>query len=437
MRLFAIVALALSIGLRVVQAQTLPAVPGRSVSVYAQVIHLAEMAFDPGRVLFAGTDVPSTPAPPVALRRVAPDGTPPTAFGPALEDPDGIVVDIPGRFGSAGSLLVGNWTAAQAGGIWVVHMNGSAAPLVTGLWNPNSLAWDSGGRLIFGDDDYVHHLGLVYAWTPGAPAPSLLFTVSGRMSTGAVAVDAQDRIYTLTEDGVIRLHDAAGLLVDPSVQSGVGWSSAIAVGPGTPAWGSDLYTVREATGELLRIGGAGGAQVVGTGFTHGVSSLVFGPGGALFVAERTADRILRIGSGPAAATASGAGCPGTGGQVPVLAASAPPTLGLPSFTIDVTGAPPFSDLRLFGALGLGQPPVPIGGGCLVHLELTSLIAFLQAGLSPIGPLPAGPAGTLSFPFPIPFDPAFGGVHLALQATAVDAGAPLGFTVTNGLLLELN
>ena len=68
---------------------------------------------------------------------------------------------------------------------------------------------------------------------------------------------------------------------------------AIAVGPGSGAFGSDVYTVNNSNGELIRIDLAGNATVIGTGF-DAVRDLEFGPDGALYASEADNDRILRI-----------------------------------------------------------------------------------------------------------------------------------------------
>lgn len=76
----------------------------------------------------------------------------------------------------------------------------------------------------------------------------------------------------------------------------MGSTSSIAIGPGG-AFGTDLYVVTHASGELYRVTTSGNTTLLGDGFVD-VVDLAFGPDGALYVPERINNRILRIVTAP-------------------------------------------------------------------------------------------------------------------------------------------
>ncbi len=123
----------------------------------------------------------------------------------------------------------------------------------------------------------------------------------------------------------------------------------------------------------------------------------------------------------------GAGCPGSGGFVPVLSTPSNPTAGQ-SITINVAdgvgGAP---CLFLFG---LTKAQVPFGyGGC--ELLLGSVLApTITVPLGGVGP--GNGVVTLTGTLPVNTS----GVTATMQAFVGDAGAPDGFTATNGLELVI-
>ncbi|HEX5052114.1 MAG TPA: right-handed parallel beta-helix repeat-containing protein [Planctomycetota bacterium] len=122
-------------------------------------------------------------------------------------------------------------------------------------------------------------------------------------------------------------------------------------------------------------------------------------------------------------TSVGVGCPGTAALVPLMTSHTWPFLGNPSLDLYVAQMPPGTLTFLFGSLGLGAP-VPFGGGCTIYLDLGSFVGLAAAQ--------AGPAGTASFVFPVPNNAAFVGFEIGYQSLVLDAGAPLGLTLTNAL-----
>lgn len=139
--------------------------------------------------------------------------------------------------------------------------------------------------------------------------------------------------------------------------------------------------------------------------------------------------------GVAAATnEQGAGCPGTWGGAPHLAAVGLPTLGNAAYAASLTQGPPSGEFWIFLAPAAATSPTPIGGGCSIELDLPGATAFVAAGLSPIGPVPLDPFGALTFGAPIPGDPSLMGAVVVAQALIFDVGGAL--VLSNALVSVL-
>jgi sugar lactone lactonase YvrE len=149
------------------------------------------------------------------------------------------------------------------------------------------MQFDRNGRLIFSDD-----APQVLASSGGAPVP--LFATPSR--PGSIAIDRDNRIFVALADGSIRIYlpdgTPAGIFASGLAQ---GLDTYLAFGPGAGGFGSFLYVLSGST--LLRMNGAGKADVIGTGFPIGASSangMTFGPDGALYISDYPGNRVLRI-----------------------------------------------------------------------------------------------------------------------------------------------
>ncbi len=252
-----------------------PVVPGFNVETYAEIVLPSGMSFDPLGNLFVGSG--GAGADPSWVYKVPPGGIPETYGAGPIPDPDSVIFDATGIISDPGSVLVGG-----GGSVYAISPNTphSVVVVLSGLTNINELAFDSRGRLLMLDQ-----MVGVY-WSTGDP-PVLLFSdVSNTM-----AVDSNDLIYTGGVDGVIRVHDANGDLIDDAFATGLGGDPPIEVGRGG-TWGTDVYAIDWDSGELLRITASGTQTVVGTGFLW--AWLEFGPDDALYVSEFANNRILRI-----------------------------------------------------------------------------------------------------------------------------------------------
>jgi hypothetical protein len=115
----------------------------------------------------------------------------------------------------------------------------------------------------------------------------------------------------------------------------------------------------------------------------------------------------------------GTGCAGAGG-VPALSPFGRPTLGNQSFALDVAAAPAAAPVAHLLAVGSASFPI---GPCTLLLDLTTSIAL---------PAAANGFGFASLRVEIPGQTSLVGTMLYAQAGVLDATAPLGFTLTNGL-----
>jgi sugar lactone lactonase YvrE len=293
-----IAALAVAAGLAGA-ATAAPVVPGFSVTTYATAPAPVRLTFDATGVMYVGNGSNSLAGAPIS--RVAVGGGVATPYGPAIFDPDAVLYDALGTVsGVPGTVLVGGASlAGSSAEITVIRPDQTAFSLFgtsTALRNPDDLAFDNSGRLLGTDNgDGEPSRRTVFASTGGAP--SLLFLESGGATPGSLAVDASNRIFTSASDGTIRIHDAAGNLVDGAFASGLGSFPAIGFGLGGP-FGLNLYGLDYVAGTLLRFDSAGGTTVVGSGFSPDSYEMAFGPDGALYVALFEQNTVLRIAAVP-------------------------------------------------------------------------------------------------------------------------------------------
>lgn len=267
-----------------------PVVPGFSVEVYATLTDPAGIAFDQAGNLYAGRDNRGSGGAnhdAVYVHRVGPGGSPVVEYGSApITDPDIVLFDSSGAItGIPDSLLVGGVLPGGEGLriAAILPDQTHAVPIAdSNFKNVHGMAFDGRGRLVFTDN---HNL---LVSTGGPPSVLVSFGASGGQT---VAVDQNDRIYVSQRDGTIKLYDSQGNLIDDAYASASGFLFS-AFAPGGP-FGTDLYAMDQATGELLRITGSGDSTVMGTGFSD-ISYITFGPDQALYVSELWNDRVLRV-----------------------------------------------------------------------------------------------------------------------------------------------
>lgn len=126
-------------------------------------------------------------------------------------------------------------------------------------------------------------------------------------------------------------------------------------------------------------------------------------------------------SNVAAVNLYGSGCMGSNG-VPTLSGAGVPSLGNSAFALNVGSARGNSFAILFAALGANVPGLPLGGGCLLHLQQSTLGTIVLVGTSA--------NGSAAFPIPVPNNPNFAGMRLFFQTGVLDPTTVLGASATN-------
>lgn len=288
-------------------------VPGFNVSTYADLTNPAKISFADDRKLYVGRDGVGQNESPQDLhyvRAIEPGGFTVNNFGAAaLNDPDAILVDNDGGIsGVPGSVLVGSRLQGAMAAIHAIAPDGTISQLMpptTAAENPTQFL-RFGDSLIFSDYDRSD----LKIWSEGTlntltATPSPVFSLTQDT--------ARERIYAASIDGVIRMYDTTGALLDPAVLTNLGDTIAMtyvpeqgrsdAVDDDCQIPGGALYVVNT-TGELLRLTDEGELSVLGSGFDFAYD-MMLGPDGALYVSEYEQDRIVRIACVPEPGTLAG------------------------------------------------------------------------------------------------------------------------------------
>ena len=247
-------------------------------------------------------------------------------FGATLDDPDEVLVDVNGLYsGTPGSVLVaGKVGLAGPGFIQAIAPDGTTTLVtqtVTNDINVNGLGVLSDNTLVAGSNE-----GNYFQYNTGTNMLDPYFFMD--ITTGSVAVDDQDNIYSVVGQAIfqggmlvpsanpgdiLRYNQVSGMVetfadLNLDVSSG---SAALAFGPGDAFWGTDLYTFNRGTGEFLRIDSMGNATVIGSGFNQGlVADLEFGPDGALYASLLQDNQVIRFAPEPSSVILLGLGAVG-------------------------------------------------------------------------------------------------------------------------------
>ncbi len=299
MRVVEGIALVVLAGAAVIPAAGQTASPGYSLTQYADVPTPAHIFGAADGSLYVGNSDNATAG--VFPHRVGPGGAPVTALSSTrIYDPDGVALDVDGTIsGEAGSVITGS-IGPGAGTIWAIRPSGAVEQLWSDpAWNVQEMVFDSTGRLLMSEPTTRTVLS-----TEGAFPTALFSTPAG---VGAIAVDSADRIYTCADDGVVRVHSAAGVELDPSFATFSG-QSYVDIGRGA-GFGDDMYALDGGEGRIYRVDSAGQKTEIARGFdvapSGDIRDIGFGADGALYIAYPAQNRIWRL-------TACEADCDGSG-----------------------------------------------------------------------------------------------------------------------------
>lgn len=139
-----------------------------------------------------------------------------------------------------------------------------------------------------------------------------------------------------------------------------------------------------------------------------------------------ADVFLRDMLCPGLVRQYGVSCPGTGGLAPLLTAGGCPT-ATGSLWISLSGG--LGGAMAFLFFGSSQASILLPGGCLLQISPIFASPVFALPLDGVGP---GEGGATVFAVPLGLSP---GV-LTTQGLVLDAGAPAGYSVTNGVELTI-
>lgn len=144
-----------------------------------------------------------------------------------------------------------------------------------------------------------------------------------------------------------------------------------------------------------------------------------------------------VGNPAATITYVGSGCAGGSGLFQTLLAAGRPALGNASFALTTPRANANTTIVLFVAFAFDDPALFFGFGCRLYLSQASLASLLGTPYYPFAVDMTLPGGGYVLPLPLPNDQALAGFSVNVQTAMFDAGAPLGFTLTNALSATLN
>ena len=276
--------------------------PSFEAQVFAEVTDPFHLAFDSIGNLFVGRDNSGSggsASSAARIHKVSPDGSTVVEFGDAIDDPDGLIVDIDGAVATLGpnTVLVASLLNDGSGNSRITQISpeGSiTSTLVEGsppaLTNPQQLVFDSSGNLLYVNcDRSVGSVGIF-----DGSNLSVFGSVDVNTCLGGIAVGPHGRVFVSDFDnGKVKVLDSGGNLEDSDFVVGLSSPDAMAFDT-TGQFGGKLLVVERANGQIRSIDPATGeTEVFATGFARPFG-LAFGPDGCLFVSEFDTDTVWRI-----------------------------------------------------------------------------------------------------------------------------------------------
>ncbi len=276
--------------------------PGFTLGIFASVIDPFHLAFDSDGNLFAGRDNSGSvgsPATAARIHKISPGGVV-VEFGPSIDDPDGVVVDIDGAVATLGdTVLVASLLDDGSGlsRITQISPDGSSySTLIQGtspiLTNPQQLAFDSTGKLLWvncGSPTSVDTVGFFDGTNLG-----VFGSVNVNTCLGGIAIGPDGQVFVSDfGNGTVKVLASDGTLLDPAFVTGLNLPDAMAFDT-IGLFDDKLYVVERGNGQILSIDpDSGDTEVFATDF-DGPFGLAFGPDGCLYVSEFNTDTVWKI-----------------------------------------------------------------------------------------------------------------------------------------------
>lgn len=280
---------------------------------YLELVNPRGLAFDPDGILYVGQDCLSCTPYRVDITVDTPQAAPYGAVvvvgpAPVALDEDGIITGNPGALITAGldaSDFIGYYyqiLPETPNPVFALLYEETDPAQLFGYADPADMAFDPENRLLFIDEATQH----VFRFEGGLTLiRDLLYAIeltgdpaAWPTESGNIAVDDIGLIYTYARDGVMRVHDSDGLLLDDDFHGDCGVWAPMAFGPGGQ-WGTDLYVICD--GRLLRFTDEGPLTVADLFFEDTPVDMAFGPDLALYVSVdgdlsdfTVPDRIVRV-----------------------------------------------------------------------------------------------------------------------------------------------
>ena len=176
-------------------------------------------------------------------------------------------------------------TTGSSGRVSKIAPDGTVTDLFgtsTDYYNPSGFAFDAEARLFF----TIFGNGRVYRADGGTPVHIITLSQANSLAVDALGRLAVNAYYATS----LPIYTLDGALVNANFAT-VRAGTPIARAPGG-VWGTNLLVVGT-SGQLLRLNADGTTVPLGSGFSS-ISSLRFGPDGALYASEFDTDRIYRL-----------------------------------------------------------------------------------------------------------------------------------------------